>query len=211
MPEQRERPAATGRSDGRATLNAGPTATVPKCRRNAHRRLAHLKRAVFDSLGTETPPSATAPALLGGVGAGGGGLILAAGSTPRDAWIEWLSPVFGTNQSCYFTGTYSDDYGYPNGLMATRNVHKDFRRFLESFDYDRRYIVGVEPHQWRDILHLHAVLEGPFTDEQMRWVKGFWSLERGHARALPVLDGCASYVTKYALKGDSDNFEWRLS
>jgi len=71
-------------------------------------------------------------------------------------------------------------------------------------------VVGIEQHQYRDILHLHAILEGSFSQEQLTWTKAWWESERGFARALPVLDGCESYVTKYALKGDTDAFEWSL-
>lgn len=152
----------------------------------------------------------------GGGGADAPSLLLARGATPRDAWVAWLAPHFTGNDSAYFTGTYSDDYGYSNGLMLPRNVHKDFERFmcdeggLLRVD-ERRFIVGVERHAYRDILHLHGIIEGPFTPDELRWLKRLWSLNRGHARVLPVQDGCASYVTKYALKGDTDSFEWRLS
>lgn len=129
----------------------------------------------------------------------------------RDAWIAWLAPHFANNESCYFTGTYSDDYGMSNGLMLVRNVHKDFRRYLKSFDYRGKYVLGVEPHAFRSVLHLHAIIEGPLSEQNRDWMKRWWQAERGHARSLPVLDGCASYVTKYALKSDSDAFEWRLS
>jgi hypothetical protein len=125
--------------------------------------------------------------------------------------VEWLAPVFADNDSCYFTGTYSDDYGIPNGLMNQRNVFKDWKRFLESFAWDGQFIVAVEQHRWRDVLHLHAILAGPMTDDQRAWIKTAWACDRGHARSLPVQDGCASYVTKYALKHDSDAFDWRLS
>lgn len=131
-------------------------------------------------------------------------------ATPRDAWVGWLAPVFSDNGSAYLTGTYSDDYGVTNGLMLPRNVLKDFDRFLESFGYEGRYVVGVEKHQFRDVLHLHGILEGPFDEKQRIWLKGWWSLDRGHSRVLPVLDGCSSYVTKYALKGDAECFGWRL-
>lgn len=142
---------------------------------------------------------------------GEGGLLLAPGSSPRDAWVAWLAPVFAGNDSMYFTGTYSDDYGFANGLTLSRNVHKDWRRWLKELGLDSRYIVAVEQHRFRDVLHLHAIIEGPFSEGQRDWLKRWWSADRGHARALPVQDGCASYVTKYALKGDTDSFEWRLS
>lgn len=139
-------------------------------------------------------------------------LLLAPGCTPRDAWVAWLSPRFSDNDSAYFTGTYSDDYGFENGLMLVRNVHKDFLRFLRSNRLaGRNFICGVEQHQYRDILHLHGIIEGPFSTEQRQTLKALWSAERGFARVLPVLDRCASYVTKYALKGDTDSFEWSLS
>jgi len=144
------------------------------------------------------------------VGSGAGGLLTAPGATPRQAWVSWLSPRFPFG-SAYFTGTYADDYGYANGLMLSRNVHKDFRRYLESFDFTGDFICGVESHRYRDVLHLHAILQGDFNQRQLDWLKAWWSLDRGHARVLPVLDGCASYVTKYALKGDTESFDWRLS
>jgi len=112
----------------------------------------------------------------------------------------------------YFTGTYSDDYGTRHGLMLPRNVHKDFRRWLvEQGLTAHPFINGVEHHKYRDILHLHAVVQGDFTEADMRLLRAYWQADRGHARALPVLDGCASYVTKYALKGDTDSFDWNLS
>jgi len=127
-----------------------------------------------------------------------------------EAWIEWLSPVFKDNQSMYFTGTYSDEYGFAHGLMKQRNVFKDFERYLDLFGFQKRYVVAVERHRYRDILHLHAVLEGPFSSEMLAFCKACWAATRGHARALEVKDGCLSYVTKYALKGDVEAFEWRM-
>lgn len=130
------------------------------------------------------------------------------------AWVNWLSPRFGDNGSAYFTGTYSDDYGYANGLMVPRNVHKDVKRFLDREVHEslrgRLYICGVEQHAYRDILHWHGIVQGDFTQADLDYLKETWAATRGHARVLPVTDGCASYVTKYALKGDTDNFEWRL-
>lgn len=164
--------------------------------------------AAFSALGERRPAaSAAPPAAL----RDGSSLLVAPGDSARSAWVSWLAPVFAANDSLYFTGTYSDDYGFENGLTLQRNVFKDFGRFLEEFSFDRRFICGVEQHQYRDILHLHGILEGSFTPAQRLWVKEWWAAKRGHAKALPVLDGCASYVTKYALKGDTDAFEWRLA
>lgn len=148
-------------------------------------------------------------------GAGGArGLLTATGSTPREAWIRWLAPTFADNDSCYFTGTYSDAYGFPNGLTLPRNVHKDYLRFADAHGFlsldDRRYILGIERHEFRDILHFHGIIEGPFSPDEMRYLKTMWQMQRGWAKALPVLDGCSSYVTKYALKGDTECFEMRL-
>lgn len=185
------------------------TANRIRPRRNAHKRHASELSVTLARLGDSggAPRGRTATPRCDGDAPS---LLLANGSTARDAWVEWLSPVFASNDSCYFTGTYSDDYGYANGLTLVRNVHKDFKRWLESFGFEHRYINGVEAHRYRDVLHLHAVLEGPFNQAQLDWLKAWWQVERGFARALPVLDGCTSYVTKYALKGDSDSFEWSL-
>lgn len=137
-------------------------------------------------------------------------LVAGAGAV-RAAWLDFTRPRFADNDSAYFTGTYRDDYGFANGLMLPRNVHRDFRRFLDRWDIPEQFIVGVERHQFRDILHLHAVIAGPFSDYDRNRLKAAWEADRGFARVLPVLDGCESYVTKYALKGDTDLFDWRLS
>lgn len=138
-------------------------------------------------------------------------------TTPRNvraAWVEWLAPTFADTDSAYFTGTYSDEYGFSNGLMLPRNVHKDVLRFLDREVHEdlrgRLFICGVEKHLYRDVLHWHGIISGPCDQEARRYLKELWGATRGHARVLPVLDGCASYVTKYALKGDTDSFEWRL-
>jgi hypothetical protein len=132
-------------------------------------------------------------------------------ATAREAWTAWLAPRFDRG-AAYFTGTYSDDYGLPHGLMLARNVHHDFRRFLvERGLTGQEFINGVEQHQYRDVLHLHAIIGGDFTDLGRRLLKAEWEASRGYARVLPVLDGCASYVTKYALKGDTVNFDWNLA
>lgn len=136
-------------------------------------------------------------------------------TSPREGWIQWLQPRFlpsGDGHCAYFTGTYKDEYGYSYGLTLPRNVHKDFRRFLKEVRLDSTdFICGVERHRYRDVLHLHAVVHGAFSAEQLRFLKRWWSVDRGHARVLPVLDGCVSYITKYALKHDTDSFDWRLS
>lgn len=139
-------------------------------------------------------------------------LATAPGTTAREAWVNWLAPVFAGCDSAYFTGTYGDEYGLSHGLTLARNVHKDFRRFLvERGLDDRPFISGVEHHRYRDVLHLHAIVRGSFTPDELKLLKAYWAQERGHARALPVLDGCASYVTKYALKGDTESFDWNLA
>jgi len=135
----------------------------------------------------------------------------AGAATAREAWIAWLAPRF-TPGAAYFTGTYSEDYGLSHGLMLARNVHHDFRRFLVERELtDRQFISGVEQHRYRDVLHLHAIISGDFSDIDRRLLKAEWERERGFSRVLPVLDGCASYVTKYALKGDTEHFDWNVA
>lgn len=131
----------------------------------------------------------------------------------RGAWVDWLTPRFPSG-SAYVTGTYSDEYGFPHGLMLPRNVHKDVQRFMTEGGFlslaERSYICGVEKHRYRDILHWHGIISGDFGADDLRYLQACWSAERGFAKVLPVTDGCASYITKYALKGDTDSFEWRL-
>lgn len=135
----------------------------------------------------------------------------AAAATPQAAWIGWLSPRFADNDSAYFTGTYTDDYGLSHGLTLPRNVHKDFRLFLVDHGLDpRQFVNGVEHHAYRDVLHLHGIIEGPFSQDDLKLLQSLWQTDRGFAKVLPVQDRCAAYVTKYALKSDTDSFDWNL-
>jgi len=127
----------------------------------------------------------------------------------REAWVDYLSPFF-PNGSCYFTGTYSDDYGFSHALMVPDNVQKDFRKWLKLWGISADFICAVERHKYRDILHCHAVIAGNYTSDQLAFLQKDWGLDRGFARSLPVLDGCFSYVTKYALKDSVECFDWRL-
>lgn len=128
----------------------------------------------------------------------------------RSVWLDWLNPFFREG-SVYFTGTYSDTYGYQNGLTLQRNVAKDVERFLKRCGCDdAAYVIGVERHQFRDVLHFHGVFGPVGVSLDRDYLAGVWAATRGHCKALPVKDGCLSYVTKYALKGDFDAFYWRL-
>lgn len=139
-------------------------------------------------------PKAGAPAL------GRRGLV--------NAWVDFLAPNFHEG-SVYFTGTYSDDYGLPNGCTLIRNVHKDWGRWLKEIGLeDKAWVCAVERHKYRDVLHLHAIIDAGCTPAQLDWLKRYWQIDRGYARSLPVLDGCLSYVTKYALKTECESIEW---
>lgn len=139
------------------------------------------------------------------------------GGEPRpdallEAWVGMLRPYFSESDCCFFTGTYRDAYGYPNGITKPDNILRDFKRFLVDQGHDRNaWVVCAEPHQERDIWHCHALLAN--CDEATRAaLKSAWYASRGGADAYPLLDGGVSYCTKYALKGsDSILFDWNLS
>jgi len=128
----------------------------------------------------------------------------------RDAWVSFLSPRF-PDGSCYFTGTYSDEYGFRHACFCVDAVQRDFRNFLKEWGISSDFICAVEKHRWRDILHLHGIICGDFTPAQLRFLQNMWALDRGFAKSLPVKDGCVSYVTKYALKDSVESFDWRLT
>lgn len=129
----------------------------------------------------------------------------------RDAWIEMLLPHFSDADCCFFTGTYSDEYGYPHGLMLPRNALADFRRFLADEGYqDNAWVVCAEPHQCRPIWHHHALLAGVDAAAGAH-LKAAWVSSRGWADAPPLHDGGVCYATKYATKsGNEVLFEWNL-
>jgi hypothetical protein len=129
-----------------------------------------------------------------------------------DAWVEMLLPHFSGDESCFFTGTYRDAYGYPNGMMKPDNVLRDFKRFLTRHDLDQNaWVVCAEPHQEREIWHCHALLANA-GQATRALIKADWTHTRGWADAPQLHDGGVNYCTKYALKGtEAVLFDWNLS
>jgi hypothetical protein len=128
----------------------------------------------------------------------------------RDAWVGFVQGGLGVEDVCFFSGSYSDEYGYPNGLMLARNVQRDFKRFLKAFGYDgRSWTNSVEKHpSGRDVLHLHALING-MTGADMRRFERAWTASRGWSKAVSCTDGGVRYCCKYALKGAYvESFEW---
>jgi len=115
----------------------------------------------------------------------------------------------------FFTGTYSDAYGYAHGLMKSHNVIADLRRFLLHQDLtDRDWVCAVELHKFRDILHLHALIAGVGSfDERVRLEHAWRVSGRGQQVTCdPLLDRGVAYCTKYALKGqNAADFDWSWS
>jgi hypothetical protein len=135
-----------------------------------------------------------------------------------EAWADFLTPHFGSNRPALnLTGTYSDDYGYPNGLMHARNVMADFGRFLHYINRDRDAgCIGVElaPQgrlSGRSILHFHALIGGSWSRPDCKRIECLWATHRGWARAKLTDDraGCIEYAAKHLLKqGAADNFDF---
>lgn len=128
----------------------------------------------------------------------------------RDAWVGLIRDRLGTDLT-FFTGTYSDAYGLPHGLMLARNVQRDWARFLTDVGLpDTPFVCAVEAHKTgRDVLHLHALVHAP----DLALLESAWQADRGFAKAVPCHDGGVAYVCKYALKrGMSDPcaFDWRF-
>lgn len=133
-----------------------------------------------------------------------------------DSWVGMLAPHFDADGSVNLTGTYSDGYGYSNGLMLVRNVMRDFRRALnhERPGDTAPCCIGVEQHRThRAILHFHAMIGGEWSTDDMGSLKAYWDLTRGWSVAKPVseLGGCVAYCAKHLLKrGAADHFEFWL-
>lgn len=132
-----------------------------------------------------------------------------------DAWCGLVQEHMSGEGDCFFTGTYSDGYGYPHGLMKARNVLKDFERLLSIADLaDKSWVCCVELHKFRDILHLHALISGVGEFQDRVRLEQLWrSSGRGQqVTAAPLLDRGIGYCTKYALKGqDAAMFDWSFA
>jgi hypothetical protein len=132
-----------------------------------------------------------------------------------ESWADFLAPYFAQGSACNLTGTYSDAYGYKNGLMLARNVKADFQRFRQYLGRDKvAACMGIERgpqavSSGRPILHFHAMLAGEWSADELRDVERLWELHRGWSRAKAVTDrgGCVEYAAKHLLKGGAeDNF-----
>jgi len=133
-----------------------------------------------------------------------------------DQWVTFLSPLFASSGSVHFTGTYSDEYGYANGLMHPRNVFKDFGSFYRSLKRTRQepLAIGVEKHPGgRKILHLHALIGGSWDSADRERLTAEWRRHRGWATATEVHDreGCVGYAAKHLMKQDAEDcFDIRI-
>jgi len=131
-----------------------------------------------------------------------------------DAWVDLIGERMDTERSCFFTGTYRDEYGYSHGLMLGRNALKDFKRFLKSegLEFQPWVCVAEEHKTGRDILHVHALIGGITGDSELERLRVSWGATRGYAKSVPLLDGGVRYCSKYALKNqDASLFDWSWS
>lgn len=128
------------------------------------------------------------------------------------AWCQMVQDRMSGQGDVFFTGTYSDEYGYAHGLMLSRNIIKDFERFLTSQGLEtHNWVCAVEKHKYRDILHLHALISSVGDTAQHIAIEQAWrQSKRGRqVTAAPLADRGYAYCTKYALKGEnSADFEW---
>jgi len=93
--------------------------------------------------------------------------------------------------------------------MLPRNVLKDFAAFWRSLHRGPEALVcGVEHHpSGRQILHLHALLSGPYSASEREMLKAEWGRHRGFAKATEIHDrmGCVEYAAKHLLKQHNED------
>lgn len=133
-----------------------------------------------------------------------------------DSWVALLSPYFDHCEAASLTLTYSDDYGYRNGLMLPRNVRSDFLRALAHCRPGFvRNCQGIEHHNTgRLILHSHGMLGGDWSQSDRDDFKSYWDNTRGWSRVEAVTErgGCVAYCAKHLLKrGAADLFDFQVT
>lgn len=138
-----------------------------------------------------------------------------AGRAPDPVLVAWCGMVqehMDPDGSVFFSGSYSDQYGLPHGLMKARNVVKDFKRFLVAEGLqNHEWVCAVERHKYRDVLHLHALISGAGDFHRRVELEQAWRASgRGRqVTADPLLDGGVAYCSKYALKAqEAAEFDW---
>jgi hypothetical protein len=136
-----------------------------------------------------------------------------------DGWADFLAPHFAAG-ACNFSGTYCDGYGYSHGLMASRNVLKDFAAFKRELGWGSATdCCGVEHapqgvSSGRPILHFHGMIAGARSAAELAEAHDLWADRRGWSVVKPVTDreGCVEYAAKHLLKqGAADNFDFHVA
>lgn len=123
---------------------------------------------------------------------------------------RWFGRTFTGSQAAYATFTLSDDAARTMRVFTGRQALRSVRAFLRRYGVTT-FVCTVEPHRHRSTPHVHALLMLPAgMTRTMLWAHWRAATE-SHARILPVLDGCASYVTKYVLKdATADSMDWSV-
>jgi hypothetical protein len=132
------------------------------------------------------------------------------------AWQRLLVPAFEVGESAAFHLTYSDEYGYPHGCMKSRNVERDWRRYLAGMDRQGVCrLLGVEQHpSGRKILHAHGLVAGQWSDDELTSAEALWTATRGWSRVrrLTDRDNAVRYAVKHSAKqGGYDNIYYELA
>ncbi|TLN00432.1 hypothetical protein FDZ74_16615 [bacterium] len=96
----------------------------------------------------------------------------------------------------FFTGTYSNEYSYKNGLHSDAAVLKDFEYGLRQAGFTGTYMVSLHDNGGEHI-HVHAILEATSDADKLPY---FWQRNRGGYQFGDATHGAYVYVAKHAMK-----------
>jgi hypothetical protein len=131
----------------------------------------------------------------------------AGGRTPLlDSWADFVGAQF-PGGATFCTFTYSEKEGDRRKCYSPRSTFADLHRFFDEVGYRGRFFFVVEPHRYRDILHLHGLVYGMDEVQRHRWF-GYWKSSRGRCRLVPATPRAMPYCCKYALKRADKRGDW---
>jgi hypothetical protein len=108
--------------------------------------------------------------------------------------------------------TFSDEYARAHKIYTPTSALNNLERWFKEIGYTGQWFAAPEPHFFRDVPHLHGLMESRGVPLDLFW--GEWFKERGRARFEPPRsDAAIVYCAKYALKdykGDAFRFNLRF-
>lgn len=124
-----------------------------------------------------------------------------------DGWSELLGWNYG-EEADFVTLTWNEKNGKNDGIYTPKAAFRKTHKVLKDAEIRTPSFLVTEPHQWRDIVHIHGLTRHLESGERNRfflyWLHscGTLTIRRSNAQAVP-------YLLKYLFKETTcGRYDW---